>query len=102
VPALQLGTHQFQHGRLVLTNSADVAAIRRHPWYGSRIFIETPAVRRQLAADQVLRQELDDKQRALRDEAAYKRRQMGPRGSLGPDVGGELAEFPVRRTRRSW
>jgi hypothetical protein len=100
VPALALGPHQFQYGRLTLVNSADVAAIRLHPWFGVRIFLETPAIRKQLDADAALRAELDEKQRELADAAANTRKLMGPRGSLGPAE--PLAQFPVRGRRRSW
>jgi hypothetical protein len=56
-------------------------------------------VKKQLAADAALKQEFDEQQHALRDEAASTRRQMGPRGPLVPRAG--LAEFPVRRRGRS-
>jgi hypothetical protein len=105
VPALGLffssGLRAFQYGRLTLTNAVDVAAIRRHPWFGSRIVKETPAVRKQLAAQAALKQELDQKQRELADEAASRRRLAGPPGPFGPDPDTEYARFPVRRRGRS-
>jgi hypothetical protein len=105
VPALGLflsiGLRAFQHGRLTVTNAAEAAAIRRHPWFGTRILKETPAVQRQLAAQAVLKQELDQKQRELADEAASRRRLAGPPGPFGPDPDTEYARFPVRRRRRS-
>jgi hypothetical protein len=106
VPALGLffssGLRAFQHGRLTLTNAVDVRAIRRHPWFGTRILRETPAVRKQLAAQAALKQDLDQKQRELADEAASRRRLAGPPGAFGPDPRFEYARFPARWRRRSW
>jgi hypothetical protein len=105
IPALGLffssGLRAFQHGRLTLTNAVDVAAIRRHPWFGVRIFRETPAVQKQLAAQADLLQELQQKQRELADEAASRRKRAGPPGPFGPDPATEFARFPARK-RRSW
>jgi hypothetical protein len=95
VPALGLGMHRFEHGRLTLEYAEDVRAIRRHSWIGSRIFKETPAIRKQLAAQQALEQELSQKQRELAEDAQAIRAKMGPRGPLVPID--ELAGFPVRQ-----
>jgi hypothetical protein len=106
VPALGLffasGLRAFQHGRLTLTNAVDVRAIRRHPWFGVRIFRETPAVQKQLAAQAALKQDLDQKQRDLAEEAASRRKLAGPPGAFGPDPRFEYARFPARWRRRSW
>jgi hypothetical protein len=106
VPALGLflsnGLRAFQHGRLTLTNAVDVRAIRKHPWFGVRIFKETPAIQRQLAAQADLLQELQQKQRELADEAASRRRLAGPPGPFGPDPSTEFARFPARWRRQSW
>jgi hypothetical protein len=106
VPALGLffasGLRAFQHGRLTLTNTVDVAAIRKHPWFNSRIFRETPAVQKQLVAQADLLQELQQKQRELADAAASRRRLAGPPGPFGPDPSTEFARFPARWRGRSW
>jgi hypothetical protein len=82
VPALALGIHRFDHGRLTLEYAEDVRAIRRHPWFGSRIVMETPEVLARLEADAVVHRHLREHQQALADEAQAKRSATGPRGAL--------------------
>jgi hypothetical protein len=105
VPALGLffasGPKVFQDGRLQLSNVADITALVKHPWFNVRIFKDTPAVRRQLAAEAALKHELDIAQRALADKMASKRKLMGPPGPFGPNPDTEYARFPARVRRSS-
>ena len=91
------GLHVFEDGRLTLTDSRDITAMRHHGWYGNRIFEDTPEVRAQLEARAVLDRQVRRHQQGLADDAQANRRMQGPRGSFGPDPDAELARFPVRR-----
>jgi len=108
VPALGLGLpsrwHAFQHGLLTLTDLRYVEALRKHGWYGSKIFEMTEDERvRTVAIPDRWAKERWDALQAVQAHAKTARRRshlMGPRGPLGPTEG--LASFPVRRERRSW
>jgi hypothetical protein len=86
----------FEDSRLTLDHPEDIAAMRRHPWYGNRI-LETPKMASQIAVQQLFygRQRL--RQRELAGDAQSSSREMGGRGPFGPDPETELARFPVRR-----
>jgi len=91
------GLHEFEDGRLTLTDPRDIAAVRHHGWYGNRIVEDTAEVRAQLEARAVLDRQVRRHQQGLADDAQANRRMQGPRGSFGPDPDAELARFPVRR-----
>jgi hypothetical protein len=96
VPALGMGLHQFQHGRLTVSDPEVVARIRAHPWFGVRIFELTKEEAAASRADPWGEARLRDREDEKKTVAAERRSRcmMGPRGPLGPKV--ELAQFPVR------
>jgi hypothetical protein len=84
----------FEDGRLTLDQPEDIAAMRKHAWYGSQI-LEIPKMASQIATQQLFygRQRL--RQRELASDAQSPSREMGGR-EFGPDPETELARFPVR------
>jgi len=91
------GLHMFEDGRLTLDRPEDIAAMRKHAWYGGRILEDRPTMREEIAAQQLLygRQKL--RQRELAGDAQTYSREMGGRGPFGPDPDTGLGRFPVRR-----
>ena len=77
------GVHVFEDGHLTLTDPRDIAAVRHHGWYGSRIVEDTPEVLAQLEAQAELHRQVRQHQQALAEEAMARRRIMGPK-SFGP------------------
>jgi hypothetical protein len=84
----------FEGGRLTLDQPEDIAAMRKHPWFGNRILEETPKMQAHIAVQQMFygRQKL--RQRELAGDTQSHSRLMGPR-VLEPDE--PLGQFPVRR-----
>ena len=90
------GLHEFTDGRLTLDHPEDIAAMRKHAWYGGRI-LETPKMDAEIAVQQLLHGRQRLRQRELAGDAQLYSREMGGRGPFGPDPDTGLGRFPVRR-----
>jgi hypothetical protein len=85
--AVPSGWAKFEGGRVILTDPRDIAALRKHPWYGGQIRELTPeeAARPWVDKDAQARWEAYQRECAEKSARVQERRRMfGPAGPLIP------------------